>query len=125
MRIKYDFVTNSSSCCFLLSFHERLTQKRLIEEGMNKSDINAFKCMNNSESLIEYTESQPCDWVTKVTGPKRFWGMTRDWYEKSKNIIEAGDFVIVVDVERNYEGVETFERIINNLECNIVDRYFD
>ena len=123
MKVKLDFVTNSSSCCYLIASDVRLFKKDLLKMGIRDSSINHFKCIGDKEKLISFTEGlgQKCDWVKKATGPKQFWGMRKEWYEKAKDIIEDGGYIVTIDIERNYDDVEQFEA----LAFEILDKEYD
>ena len=126
MKIKWDFVTNSSSCCFLLLSADKITETEFIDSGIRPSVINDFQCMSTIEELIAYTESaKECDWVMKVRGPIRFWGMKKEWYEKGKEILQYGDHVVCIDIERSTEALDHFEELVAGLDCEIIDEYFD
>lgn len=125
MKIKIDFITNSSSICFLIMAPQRITKKFIIENGVRPSVINDFKCITNLKKLIEYVDGQPCDWIRYARGPTRWWNLEEDWYFDAKEIIENGKAVVLIDIERNHEDVNFFENMILGRGCQIVRREAD
>ncbi len=128
MKVKWDFVTNSSSCCFLLSSEVEIRESDIIDLGTRPNAINAFHCLSSIETLISYTEgdeNKPCDWVMKARGPVKYWGMQRQWYEKARQLIEEGNHIICVDIERNYDDVDNFEEALVKLGMHIIYQEYD
>lgn len=126
MKIKIDFVTNSSSICFLIMVpQQRITKKSVIEDGVRPAVINDFKFINSIGKLIEYTDGQPCDWIRYATGPTWWWNLNQDWYAEAKEIIQNGKAVLLIDIERNIEDVENFERLVDGKDWQIVRREAD
>jgi len=129
MKIKLDFVTNSSSCCFLLSSQIKLSEKDFIQQNVVPSSINSFVCLSTIEQLIAYAETgnigHSCDWIMKARGPKNFWGMSQAWYDKSKNMIDGDFSALYIEIERGFDTVDPFEEAVQTLNCNIVDRFWD
>ena len=58
-------------------------------------------------------------------GPRRFWGATEEWYNRSKKIIEEGNFVVHVDIERNFDDVDCFENAIKTMNLEVLTKDYD
>ena len=71
MKIKIDYVTNSSSCCFLISSPREITKTELHDLGVQPSMFNNFGCISTIEKLIEHVDCEPCDWVLADFGEQR------------------------------------------------------
>jgi hypothetical protein len=123
MKIKLDFVTNSSSCCYVISSPKPMKTSDFV--SISGGSFNEFQSLSTIEELIKYTDSEPCDWVKKATGPRRFWGCQPREYEKYKAIIESGNSVIIAHVERNFEDVEVFDIALSKMNCEVLEREYD
>jgi hypothetical protein len=122
MKIKLDFITNSSSCCYVISSPKPISMSDIVLSGVK---FNEFQCLDSVENLIKYTDCEPCDWVKKATGPRRFWGCQPREYEKYKKIIEDGKYVIIAHVERNFDDVEVFDIALSGMDCEVLEREYN
>ena len=128
MKAKLDFVTNSSSVCYLISLPKRLTKITLKLEGIKNKCINDFLCTNKNTRLIQYIDQEPCDWIKKATGPTKFYYASKEWYDLAKAELDNGEWVLFIDLERNYydECIVHFEEILDAiLEGKILAREFE
>ena len=124
MKIKTDFITNSSSCCFIIQTPNVLGDSDIFEKGFH-GRFNQFHSCGTIEELIAHTDDEPCDWVKKITGPRRFWGVIKERYEIAKKVIENGECVSFIDIERDSDDVESFDRIMRELDCKVILREYD
>jgi len=109
MKIKTDFVTNSSTVVYIISSPKEIDKDILhITPGHALEEYITLKTI---EELTEYTQSEKCDWITKITGPYRFWQMNRERYQICKEIIVSGNIAIHMDINNNY--TEEMSRVEN------------
>lgn len=116
MKIKADFITNSSSTMFVIEIDNKFLRKDL-EKLMSLHVGESLRFFDDRSKLISYTQHQPCDWVTEITGrPIATWNMDSCCFDVACNILKEGKFVIYLTMERNYP--DHMERALRIIEDN-------
>lgn len=111
MKIKSDFVTNSSSNCYILLDTSKKGRFSEIDDILEKcskeleyvdsASLDSTFC--NLEELDEYTNDGPLDWVQKARGP-RMWNLGRDMYDECKRVLKNSEGMIhIVTFDRNMD----------------------
>ena len=120
MKIKYDFVTNSSttSYIFVVPFKkfDVDTIRSFDYTGNILEDITYFEKMEN---IIGWVQDSPVDWVNPIMGPRQYVNLSKKAYdkvvrswqevEKSKDTLT----LVKVDWERSRDASDGFR---NSLE---------
>lgn len=115
MKIKADFITNSSSTMFVIEIDNKFLRKDLENHG--RLFVGEYcRFFDNRSDLIAYVQHQETDWVTAATGvPIEKWNMGTCCFDAACEILKGEKFVIYLVLERNYpERAEKILRIIKD-----------
>lgn len=121
MKIKNDFVTNSSSTYYILAFAQKFLRKDMEKHFRFYFDEH-FRCFDSRRKLAKFTQAEDLDWISEATArPTQFWGMTEECFNRAAREIEKGNFAVFVDIGRDkIERREKFCNLVRQLGGAIV-----
>jgi len=124
MKIKLDFITNSSSSGFILSL--RKENRDAFEEYMDNlnhhSDagnegVRIYMIADSVERLNKYTDERAIDWITRATAVQ-YDNLSEANYKTCKEIIEEGG--VAVECWVDYNVCEKFDE---DYGSNIIESF--
>jgi len=123
MKFKQDFVTNSSSSCFVLAVSpEQLEGVRETVAELDRhpdagnEGVRIYDVFDDLKELDEYTNDGPLDWAQKPRGPQ-FNNLGQSTYEACREVILENKIAVYMAVD--YNVVEQFQTKWDDviLEC--------
>jgi hypothetical protein len=108
MKIKIDFVTNSSSVCFIFESRYPIMRKDIRWKFWRWEHLRSFK---TKKQLIAFTQNHACDWINLVRGPSIFYNINETEYNKCLEIINQGKIVVYGKVNQ-HRDIDSFEESV-------------
>ena len=105
MKLRSDFVTNSSSVGYILGIHmDGLENLQVFLQALSEDPdaanegVRTYMECQTMEELVEYVQGGPFDWASKPFGLD-FKNMSEDTFEKCKEVVENNGAVMEVWID--------------------------
>ena len=108
MKVKNDFITNSSSVGYVISGPAHILKNLdflLKKDGITAMDIHKFKYFNAEEGiepLYKYHIGRKRDWIDKATNFTSKWGKVgnQEMFDAAKNQMLNNKSIVILELER-------------------------
>ena len=116
MKIKTDFVTNSSTSSYILSYTEKenFGLENLLRKifKVKKRQIKVLAYIETIEHLEKHHKGKPFDWIEKIVGYNGFGEIgSPALFDAAKEAISKGNKIIHLEMDRDVNLMEILKGI--------------